>query len=47
MSSVFFPLLDYRLMSECIYSCCVVSVFGIYLCCLCVPINTCSVLHYD
>jgi len=44
MSSVFFPLLASCLMvSECSYRWCVVSVFGICLCCLCLSINTCSV----
>jgi len=51
MSSFFFPLPDYCLtMRECScnQSCnwCVVSVFGVSLCCLCLSSNTCSVLRY-
>ena len=41
---IFFPLPDsYLMMSECSYSWCAGSVFGISLCCLCLSPNTCSV----
>jgi len=53
MSSIFFTLLQfsshcyYLMMSECSYSWCVVSVFVTSRCCLCLSINTFSVLRYD
>jgi len=44
----FLPLPDYYLMmSECSYSCFVVSVFGIFLCCLCLSSDACSALRND
>ena len=44
----FFPLPDYYLMMiECSYSWCSLSMFDIFLCCLCLSSNACSVLRYD
>ena len=44
---IFFPLPNYYLMmSERSYSWCGVSAFGNSLCCLCLWVNTCSVLRY-
>jgi len=40
MSSFFFPLPDYHLiLSKCSYSWCLVSLFGISMCCLCSSSN--------